>query len=979
MAVKLGVGGKLLLIMTSTVALVLVVAVLGVFGYVQVANKQNSVIDDTIPAIVSSHNLNLANSSLVNTVPSISKATSLAEVEALSATFEAQLDVFVEVVEKFQDTDYANDNTAELLVIVQRIEHNLHQQLSWKTAQLNAESLYLKHVSEATRAINAVESISTTLVANANTATAAITSGLYDLVETDKDQLYDTFDRLIDIDLDHMERMYELRKRAASLTNLLFRLNSTTSYQEVAAIKLEIMADLHVLERRISEINDPGRRQQASNLLQQFITNLMAVGDYSLFDLRTQMLLSDINQQSLAAGVKSYIEDFNKQVIMFSSGVSEGLITSTTEARTAVDLWRNLVFFVSISIVVLGMAFLWLYLRRSLFRPLDSVNNALLSVAKGDLSAEVNYSRDDVIGRLSRTVEVFKNNASVRLELEKKQEIVERRLRNHQQDLEQQIQQRTLELQTLNDRLTRSVDNHMQAREEAEQANQAKTAFLATMSHEIRTPLGGIIGTLRLLGRTSVNEQQQEYVAYSLEAAEALLLILNGILDFAKVETEEISIATTACNMQQITATLKVLMQPIADDKGIDLSFQISKEVDDQSFMIDKGKIHQILFNLLSNAIKFTPSGFVELSVTQITVDDQPVLRFEVEDTGLGIPSESRARLFQPFTQYDSSTEREYGGTGLGLSICDKLVRAMRGRIGIDSRVTGDYTQGTSFWVEIPCEMVDLTQTPSADHDVDLDGSVSKRILLIEDNKITRIVTEGYLLQMGHTVECAVDGHDALNFADQEYDVILMDISMPGMDGVETAMRMRRVHQEQQRYIPIIAMSAHIFPQEIEEFLRAGMDGFIAKPIDLQRFMLVLQDIKNAEVKPVSLLDEHVSEVLNESVLQADLGALGSHRMREMIALYRTSSEELFATLSAAFRAQDWAAVADHAHTLKNAAGSLGLESLHDLTNQLELKAKQSETDSMTLIMDDLEELATKSYQALMTWQRIHLATEAGE
>ena len=245
--------------------------------------------------------------------------------------------------------------------------------------------------------------------------------------------------------------------------------------------------------------------------------------------------------------------------------------------------------------------------------------------------------------------------------------------------------------------------------------------------------------------------------------------------------------------------------------------------------------------------------------------------------------------------------------------------------------------------------------------------------MLVEDNKIGRVVAEGYLLQMGHTVECAVDGYHALEFADQDFDVILMDISMPGMDGVETAMKLRSLHQSRQCYIPIIAMSAHIFPQEIEEFLRAGMDGFIGKPIDLQRFMLLIQDVQKASKKLVSLPQEHTAELLNEAILEQDLDALGQATMGEMIELYLRSSQHLEADLMAAYQRQQWPTLADHAHNLKNAAGSLGLEALHSLAHQLETQAKHGQIDSVGLIMDDLASLVHKSEQQLLAWQRRHL------
>ncbi|MCS5559282.1 MAG: ATP-binding protein, partial [Oceanospirillaceae bacterium] len=375
------------------------------------------------------------------------------------------------------------------------------------------------------------------------------------------------------------------------------------------------------------------------------------------------------------------------------------------------------------------------------------------------------------------------------------------------------------------------------------------------------------------------------------------------------------------------------------------------------SLLGDQGKIQQVLFNLLGNAMKFTSVGYIQLHISLVVRQAEERLRFEVVDTGLGIPQHMHDTLFQPFVQYDASTSRRFGGTGLGLSICKTLIETMDGEIGISHRLDMAPKQGAKVWFELPyCPDTVLSQVPevvpSAPRAVP-----SMQVLLVEDNEIGRIVVEGYLRHEGHVVTLAKDGFEALALAEQKFDVILMDISMPGMDGVETTLRIHQVHKRLGLKIPIIAMSAHIFPEEVESYLDAGLDGFVGKPMEPDRLNELLLGVSQAQENLVSMPKISSIHLVNEQLLNDDLSVLGQTCMQDMVSLFDQACIDNAEAIKVARLAQDWIKLSDLAHNFKNAAGSLGLETLHQLVNQLENQAKHGEPTSIDLILEDVPSL----------------------
>ena len=974
MAVNLGVGSKLLLAMILTISLLLVAAVIGWQGYERVASKQNSVIDEAIPSIIAAHRLTEINASLATAAPALLGVTNELERKKITATIEYQL-------QQLRDATIWHGGPFESAVLQNmsvNISNNLVRQISLverRLAYLQKAGVLQKQTS---LAMTKIHDISTSLVANANTMTTAVASSLYDLADTNKDAgqdaLYVAFDRLIEVDLDHMDRMYELRQRSASLMGLLTLLPKQITLAALYKVEQDIQLNMAVLQRRVAEVNDPGRRQQGLDLLAVVKTNIASTTADNLLALQRSNI--NVHGQLVVLNNASVelTQAFKVQADSASRAAGAEVQKATGEARTAVANGRNILLIACLILAVVAISVLWFYVKRNLFRRLTQLNQAFLAVAQGNLDYQLQISGHDELGRLAKTVQVFKENARARQQLEQQQEAVELRLRNYQSELEQEIQMRTGQLQQLNQELSATAGKHERARTEAERANQAKTEFLATMSHEVRTPLSGVLGTLRLLQKTQLDSRQSEYIGLSQAAAEALLGILNGILDYAKVEQGHMQVEHLPYQLTKVKANMVALMSGAAAEKGLQLDVHIPQQLKHQTLVGDQGKVQQVLFNLLGNAIKFTNVGYIELYVSLVEDDGlSERLRFEVRDTGLGIPEDMHQMLFQPFTQYDASTSRRFGGTGLGLSICKTLVETMEGTIGISSRIENDVKEGSNVWFELPY-WPDSEYLPPMPSVAEPNASVpSMDVLLVEDNEIGRIVVEGYLNHEGHKVTLAKDGFEALALAEKHFDLILMDISMPGMDGIETTLRMHQVHKRLGLTVPIIAMSAHIFPEEVDSYLSSGLDGFVGKPIDPERLNELLLGVSQAQERLISMPNEVEVQLVNEKLLNDDLSVLGKTCLLKMVSLFTQACNDNMEALEIARQQEDWVKLSDLAHNFKNAAGSLGLETLHQLVNQLESQAKHGQPTSIDLILEDLPELVKVSQKALNNWSAAHI------
>ncbi|MBN1910002.1 MAG: response regulator [Pirellulales bacterium] len=595
-------------------------------------------------------------------------------------------------------------------------------------------------------------------------------------------------------------------------------------------------------------------------------------------------------------------------------------------------------------------------MQRAISSPLrDLVEASERITAQNDFSIRVEPKSDDELGTLCRAFNRMVGQV----------ELSEMALHEANEQLEERVRIRTRELEEEIGRREKIQTDLERSRDAAEAANLAKSQFLANMSHEIRTPMNAILGFTALLrkGADQGDEaERQDYLATIHKSGKHLLGLINDILDLSKIEAGKLEIQKVRCSPHEIIAEIVSVLRVRAQEKGLHLEYGWTGGVP-ETIQTDPDRLRELMMNLVGNAVKFTKHGQVQILVRLIDAESEPKMEIRVIDTGIGIARDKFERIFDPFSQADNSITREFGGTGLGLPICRRIAEALGGHISVES----DLGRGSQFTViveagslegvkildSVPTDGMKTVLRQKEDEAVSLSGN---KILLVEDGLTNRKLIRLMLQRAGADVDCAENGQVGVDMAlEHPYDLILMDMQMPIMDGFTATTRLRRKGV----IIPIIALTAQAMKGDRETCRSAGCSGYLTKPVDPDTLVTTIARAIQGEDVDVDATAYEATSDQSDDKLVSTL-PMDDPVFREIVEEFIKCVHEKLDEMRRAANAQNLDELSALAHWLKGAGGTAGFAAFTEPARHLEVGAKQRQTVQLEGLLQELESIAAR-------------------